>query len=237
MCNDTGWVYDKATNTSKPCKCYKERIMTNKIKFACIPNSYKDVRLDNFSGDVYTDRTTLMSAVKDIKYWLAHFDEMKEEGIGIYLWSETKGSGKTRMTCSLANELIKAHNMNVRFVTSLDIISEIKATWDRETRSDTEFASESSLMRYLNNTEVLVIDDFGTEVHRDWLDDKFYQIINTRYVNKLMTLYTSNKRLDDLSYDDRILNRINERTYQIHFPEESVRNLIAASRQRKMKEE
>ena len=36
-------------------------------------------------------------------------------------------------------------------------------------------------------------------------------------------MYTSNLSLDDLRYDDRITNRIKERTFQLPFPEESVR--------------
>ena len=54
-----------------------------------------------------------------------------------------------------------------------------------------------------------------------------YQIINERYINQKVTIYTSNDPLDKLSYDDLITNRIKERTYQIAFPEESVRDHIA----------
>ena len=42
-----------------------------------------------------------------------------------------------------------------------------------------------------------------------------------------MTIFTSNESLETLQYDDRITNRIKERTYQITFPEESVRDHIA----------
>jgi DNA replication protein DnaC len=155
---------------------------------------------------------------------------MKAEGIGLYLFSETKGSGKTRMATSLANELMQEHDMTVRFTTSLDILSEIKATWN----NDAEFKSGSQLLHYLNTAEVLVIDDFGTEATKDWIDERFYQIINTRYVNKLITIYTSNYSLDDLQYNDRITNRIKERVYQVRFPEESIRDGIAAARERRM---
>ena len=74
------------------------------------------------------------------------------------MYSETKGYGKTRMATSLANELIHEHDMTVRYTTSVEIISEIKASWN----NDAEFQSESQLLRYLTNAEVLVIDDFGT---------------------------------------------------------------------------
>ncbi len=78
-----------------------------------------------------------------------------------------------------------------------------------------------------------VIDDFGTENAKDWKNEKFYSIINGRYVEKKITIFTSNFSLDDLSYDDRIINRIKERVLQIPFPEESIRETLA----KKLKEE
>ena len=76
-------------------------------------------------------------------------------------------------------------------------------------------------------TEILIIDDFGTEQVAPWIDDRFYQIINDRYINKKVTIFTSNSKLEKLPYDDRITNRIKETTYQIQFPEESIRGYIA----------
>ena len=67
-----------------------------------------------------------------------------------------------------------------------------------------------------------------------WINDRFYQIINDRYVNKKVTIFTSNIELEKLQYDDRITNRIKETTYQIHFPEESIRGYIAEKNDRDM---
>lgn len=229
-CGGTGWVVN-SENMATQCECMAERIMNGRILFANIPEAFKEMRLSSFRSNYYRDQETLNKAVKNIKYWLEHIQEMKDQGLGLYFYSNTKGSGKTRMAASIANELIYEHNMSVRFVTSLDIIAEIRSTWDRD---NIDFTSESQLMHYLNNTEVLVIDDFGTEKHNEqvnWIDDKFYQIINTRYTRKLITIFTSNYSLKQLNYDERIVNRIVERTYPIKFPEESVREVIAAIRQ------
>lgn len=51
--------------------------------------------------------------------------------------------------------------------------------------------------------------------------------IRVNVEQKMGTIFTSNDPLDKLSYNDRITNRIKERTYQISFPEESVRDHIA----------
>ncbi len=222
---------------AEECECRKFLVRDARISFANIPEAFKDMRLETFSGSYYQDRESLKSLINNIKYWVSHIDEAISAGMGLYFYSHTKGSGKTRMAASLANELIIEHGKRVLFVTSLDILNEIRAMWSRESREDSEFRSESQIMRYLNETEILVIDDFGTETHKEWMDDKFYQIINTRYINKLLTIFTSNYSIKELKYDDRIINRINERSYEIHFPEESVRDVIAQVRKDKMRKE
>ena len=232
LCGGTGWIIDE-TNTARPCSCYQQRIRTNKIEFANIPPAFKDIRLNSFDISYYSDKQTIKEVVDLVKYYIENLETMRSEGIGLYFYSTVKGSGKTRLATSLANELLYEHNMNVKFITSLDIIGEIQATWN----DDSEMKSESQLMRYLTDVEVLVIDDFGTEDHKNWLDDRFYRIINKRYVNQLITIFTSNYDVDELKYDKRITNRIVERVYQVHFPEESLREGIALARQRRYEKE
>ena len=157
-----------------------------------------------------------------IKWYLDELNKNIEAGKGIYFWSETKGSGKTMIATALANELINTHKKFVKFATSLDILDEIRATYDSN-NDDTE----SKLINDLYNTDFLVIDDFGTERATDWAGEKFYQIVNNRYINKKVTFFTSNYDLATLKYDDRIANRIKERSFVVHFPEESVREYKA----------
>lgn len=142
--------------------------------------------------------------------------------MGLYFYSNCKGSGKTRMATSIANELIYGYEMNVKFATSVQIMNEIKASWDKE-----QGMSEHQLLDDLSKAEVLIIDDFGMETVKDWIAERIYQIINQRYINKLITIFTSNLAVDELTYDDRITNRIKERCYMLAFPNESIRDYIS----------
>lgn len=239
-CHDTGFEFvdDGGQGTCKPCRkgCYQKMLMNNRLSFANIPESFKDMRIDSFKTDIYTtqnSRNTADMALKAVKYWLHNFDGMRKRGMGLYLHSGTKGSGKTRMAVSIANELIYGNQIQVKFATSLQILNEIKASWDRQDREH----SENRLFDFLSTTKVLIIDDFGVEnSERDWIREKFYHIINTRYVDKKITIFTSNSPLESLKYDERITNRIKERTYQIPFPEESMRNIIAKRNMREITE-
>lgn len=200
--------------------------MNSRLSFANIPDGFKDIRLDSFNETVYNapeSRKTAEMAVDCIKYWLNEFDAMNERGMGLYLYSKTKGSGKTRMAVGIANELMYEKGCQVKFCTSLQILNEIKASWDNQGEY-----SESKLLDFLSTSKILIIDDFGTEQSdKPWINERFYQIINNRYIDKKITIFTSNERLDLLKYDDRITNRIKECTFQIPFPEESVRDIIA----------
>jgi len=41
-------------------------------------------------------------------------------------------------------------------------------------------------------SEVLVLDELGATVPTNWVRDTLYQIINTRYNNKKLTIFTTN---------------------------------------------
>ena len=46
-------------------------------------------------------------------------------------------------------------------------------------------------------------------------------------IEKRITIFTSNYRMDDLKLDDRIVNRIEKMALPIEFPAESIRSAIA----------
>ena len=230
LCKDTGWriIPDKGQGTMKECECgtAQRLIMERRLSFANIPNSFKGMTLNNFYVNIYRNdksRKKAQSAIKAIQYWLDNYEHMKNKGMGLYLYSVSTGSGKTRMAASIANELIHNTKITVKFATSLQILNEIKGSWNEETEYN-----ENQLLNDLSAVEVLIIDDFGIESgYKDWINERFYHIINTRYIDKKITIFTSNLRINQLKYDDRITERIKERTFQIPFPEESVRELIA----------
>lgn len=199
--------------------------MKRKLKFAEIPEKFKDMELSNFRADVYKlpkSKEAIREACNIVKVYMSNFEQQRLKGMGLYVFSKTKGSGKTRMIVSIANELIK--NYQVKFAPSTSIIKEIKNTYDKNS-----LISESKLLEDLANVDILIIDDFGAEKITEWVNERFYSIVNERYINQKVTIYTSNERLAELQYDERITSRIKEKVYEIAFPEESVREHIAVS--------
>ena len=231
LCRGTGWEFytQDGYDYARECKCglLKKRNMEAKLSFANIPDAFKELTLDTFDINVYErpeSRKRAGGALIAVKHWIDQSEEMLKEGSGLYLYSDTKGSGKTRMAASIANHLICDKHISVKFATSMQIINEIRATWSHESEEE----SESKLLKDLIEVPVLVIDDFGVEQVKEWVAERFYHVINDRYVKRKSTIFTSNMLIDDLPYDDRIKDRIYERAFQIPFPEESVRKTIAS---------
>lgn len=225
ICEGREWILKikDGVEIAVPCKCREKAVMSRRLRFADIPEAFRGMDLRSFRMDVYRKQESkkmVSDACKIIKTYLDDFESQKDRGMGLYIWSRTKGSGKTRIAAGIANELMKRYT--VKFAVSLTILQEIKNTWRRDAAGN-----ESQLLDALSTTDILIIDDFGVEAPAAWINDKMYQIINERYINQKVTIFTSNDPLDKISYDDRITNRIKERTYQIAFPEESVRDHIA----------
>lgn len=236
-CKGTGYYLytdERGYDFAKECECGILRLekQARMLNFANIPKTFEGYELKNFRTDVYKEaksKVNIDNVVKAIKYWLNNLEQMIERGKGLYIFSNTKGSGKTRIAVSLANELMHKHNLLVKFTTSMQIINEIKASWDGDTQT-----TESKLLNQLVMADILIIDDFGVEEVKGWIAERFYHIINGRYIEKKVTIFTSNSTIEGLEYDDRITNRIKEMCYLIPFPEESVREHIAQENKAEM---
>ena len=236
FCHGDEWVLEiiDGKEVATPCVCREKAIQKRRMAFAELPDGLSDLHLASFNISAYKSeesRQKARIACQIVKEYLDMFKDAKRKGMGLYICSETKGSGKTRMAASIANELMEKHDTQVKFSTSMRILTEIRRSYDPGIAM-----TESQLLSALSTTEVLIIDDFGTERVTDWVKDKFYEIINNRYVDKKVTIFTSNKPIEDLKYDDRITNRIKEMCYQVNFPEESIRDHIADKNMQDMME-
>lgn len=228
-----GWIPYKKDGLcfAKECECRAKEIAESRLRFANIPELFRELTLKTFRADIYREPESVVKinlACNIVKRYLANFEEMEAAGMGLYLVSHTKGSGKTRMAAGIANELM-AREKQVKFAVSSAILKEIKDTWHEG--SD---YTESRLIDQLCLTEVLIVDDFGAEKISDWVNEKFYQILNERYVRRKVTIFTSNEKLCESKYDERIISRLKENCYEVDFPEESVRELLAEQKKAEM---
>jgi len=234
-CRDTGYyeIEKDGYTLMKECECGKvQRERTErKLRFATIPKEFEGQTVDNFRTDCYSTpqaRELAKMAKLVAKRYVEKFPEIQELGKGFYFHSNTKGSGKTRLAVSIANDLIKKNLVVAKFCTTIQILDQIRETWGGQEKGQTgQVSTETRLIQDIISVPVLVIDDIGVEQPKDWINERFYNILNGRMNEKRITIFTSNFRISELRLDDRIVDRINKMALPIEFPAESIRAVIA----------
>lgn len=199
--------------------------MEKRLRFANIPEEFKDLTVNSFRTDWYKTEISQARAIRAKRAamnFIKEFETFRDKGKGLYFYSYVKGSGKTRLAVSIGNALISVHKVGVKFITTIDLLNEIKRTWDKESKY-----SQSELLDAINNIQVLILDDIGVESPKDWVSEVMYSILDNRMTKKKITIFTSNAKVEELRHEDRIKSRIDKMAFPIYLPDESIRADIA----------
>jgi DNA replication protein DnaC len=115
------------------------------------------------------------------------------------------GTGKTHLAVAAALE-IRERNGSVYFAVVPDLLDHLRATFD-----PAQGVAYDDRFTMIRNAFLLVLDDLGTENTTPWAREKLYQIVNHRYVERLPTIVTSNRKHEDI--DERIRSRLLDHRY------------------------
>lgn len=176
-----------------------------------MPPEYVYKRAKDFDWNGYKEDVSKQKKI--VNAFVLGFTECKKQGRGLYIFSKTKGSGKTMLACCVANEIIQRNDLSVKFITTLDFLELCKRNSD----------SAMEDLRTIRECSLLILDDIGTESNKDWVNDMLYRLINFRDSALLPTIYTSNKEIADLDLDSRIMNRVEGHSIPVCMPEQSIR--------------
>jgi DNA replication protein DnaC len=111
------------------------------------------------------------------------------------------GCGKTHLAAAIANFTVSM-GVPTLFLTVPDLLDLLRFSFDSE---DTTFETRFNEIR---NAPLLVLDDFGTQNATAWAQEKLFQIVNYRYINRLPLVVTANAPLDEI--EDRIRSRLKD---------------------------
>ena len=206
-------------------------------KSSDIPNSFCDKRLNDFDWNVYVsdDGTSFntLSQQNGVKSFVDQFDVWEKKNMGLYIWSKTKGSGKTFLASCLCNEIMNKKAIRTRFVSASELI-DIAQSGDKNANDE----YKRNPMKLLHECKFLVIDDLGQKnLGSEWLEDILFKLLDDRMTNSRMTMITSNLAIQELPFNERITDRINKLCMPFHLPEICVRSKeIRESRQELLKE-
>ena len=119
------------------------------------------------------------------------------------------GVGKTHLAVAIAQYAIEQHTMNAYFAAVPDLMDHLRSTFAPGSPEGYDDRFEE-----IRNAQLLVLDDLGTENATPWAQEKLYQIINHRYIERLPTVITTNADLKKI--DDRIASRMLDHRLSTH---------------------
>jgi DNA replication protein DnaC len=111
------------------------------------------------------------------------------------------GCGKTHLAAAIANNAV-SKGVPTLFITVPDLLDSLRFAFnDPETTFKERFNE-------IRTADLLILDDFGTQNATPWAQEKIFQVMNFRYINKLATVITTNLILD--AFEGRVRSRLQD---------------------------
>ncbi len=162
-------------------------------------DALKELCFDNFEkrGRVGLGKTQADS-IENAYNQARNFAENRQ---GWLLLTGRYGCGKTHLAAAIANHAIEA-GVSTLFLTLPDLLD-----WLRYAYSGVDMSFEERFEE-IREIPLLILDDFGTQNATAWAQEKIFQIMNHRYINKLPTVVTSNMLVND--FEGRVRSRLQD---------------------------
>jgi len=181
LCDDTGWrpVEDNGTRRVVRCDCWRESVGRQRLSEAHIPKRYQHCTLANFAA--YNE--SLERAVRQGSRIAEAFPVVSR---GLFLEGQP-GVGKTHLAVAVLKQVIDTTGARGLFYDTRDLLRVIRSTYDPAIRT-----TELEILRPVMTADLLVLDDLGAEKTSEWVDETMNLIVNTRYNERRLTIFTSN---------------------------------------------
>ena len=195
---------------ARRCRCQSLDHRQRLVYDARVPARYRHCTLANFEAED-----------SDFSKWIAKTeaqivldDYLTIEGRGL-LFVGAVGVGKTHLAVAVLQELIARYQVRGLFYQFGALLRQIQDSYNAVSGT-----SELKVLEPVFNADVLVLDELGASKPTDWVRDTMMQIINTRYNDRRLTIFTtnyfdirSNDKLEIL--EDRIGSALRSRLYEM----------------------
>lgn len=212
LCQDWGNV------GNAPCSCIKKLRIEQLYKKSNLKGVFERENFETFNLDYYNNdnngnmkRSPHENAVLILENAKKFVNNYEQEHGNILMYGDT-GLGKTFLSNCIAKEFLD-QGRSVLYLSANELFEEILGNY---IISHDKSTALESIYEYIFTSELLIIDDLGTEVLRSFVVSQLFEIINKRAISKHSTIITTN--LDPHSIEDRYTSRIASRLYENYVP-------------------
>jgi DNA replication protein DnaC len=193
---------------ARRCRCRTQNSQAKLLEAARIPRRYDQCSLQNYYP-VKGNGTQLRAF--QYAWRLAREYPAVDRGL---VFMGPVGVGKTHLSVAILRGLVEK-GIPCLFYEFGALLKEIQNSYNPISQT-----SELKVLAPVFEAEVLVLDELGASKPTDWVRDTMMQIINTRYNDKKLTIFTTNyldgRRTErDETLEDRIGVRLRSRLYEM----------------------
>ncbi len=217
ICNDTGYIQSE-NSASVLCPCLKQKLLDisyNKSNISKLSKeNFETFNLNIFSDKIEPEKYRLnisprqnINTIKSKCFeFVENFDNPDTKNL---LFTGNTGLGKTFMSNCIANELIKK-GKNVLYQTAPVLLETVIDTKMNKYKT----SNQTDFYKNVLESDLLIIDDLGTECLNSMKLSELFTILNTRLLNLnnkvTKTIISTNLNINNIfkNYEERIGSRI-----------------------------
>ena len=214
------------------CNCLEQWMLTRLLRESGIGNAYQRYSWNHV-------RAVNPEALETVRLYLSRLDEFIAAGIGLILWSERNGTGKSLLSSLVLKEAM-ARGHSVYYTTLVEMADHHTASWsDKEHRE--------WFQRRICGAKVVVIDEWGKENpgRANVIDELLDKVIRSRVANNRPTILPTNLRPDqsgdvggDFSrYQAALMDLLVEQCLQVEVSGQSYRSRVISDKINDMNEQ
>ena len=204
-CDGSGFLYDDAKRTARPCSCRPQRLARKRAAAVAgrLPKRFREVGFDR--EPVLSIERRASHVVREVRRYVRSIGEELEAGRGLWFTGDV-GTGKTTLAMLVSKEAMEA-DRTVAIYSLPRLLAMLRDTYDEDASY-----SLNDLIDRLCAVDLLHVDDVGAEQTSAWVLEQLYTIVNTRYEDGRAVMLTTNLAEDALreQIGDRTVSRLNE---------------------------